>query len=183
MSTFNLDVNATVTVSTLDEARMIGQAVEKMLGTDVRGGIKIHEVPVGRTHTLHELTYDKDAVVRIYPDVQAKAKAFVVEIVVFADHEGASVPSADIPENYWDEFMGNALNLGVIDYDYLVTLIDGVLGSNFDAAHVIAAVEGKIASDAVTRHFRNAAMQRSKAAKWAQNNKITISRPNMDNVN
>jgi hypothetical protein len=161
MSRINMTINLTVGFDTLEEARFIGQAVERIVGEGAENSIKLYEVPGLHSIPLHQPKFDASKVTRTYPDVEAKASALVKFIEVHAN-EGEP---ADV---FWADFIETARLTGELDYVTLEALVASRTGAPDTAVTaIITEAYGKVAEAEAKRALSQITAARNAAAKRA----------------
>ena len=157
MSKINLTVHSTAIFATLEEARVVGQAIDILLNSadTVNGSVKLTEVPSGRSVSLVPLTYDRSKVVVGGQEAESDAQSLSKEI------EKAFVISEDAVESsaFWADFISTSKNTGSVDYAALKELTAVRLGIE-DGTEAVVAAAGVVASNQIARTLRPAPVKK-----------------------
>lgn len=164
MSKFNLEVNAAVTFNSVEEARLVGQAVDRLLGAQKRGSVKIYAPGTLVSVSLHPDLYDRSQAIVGSQEAEAKAQSLVAAIEKTIPAELKATLSST--EEFWDGFILESKSTGNVDFESLEALV-AVRLPEADASEVITAAFGAVAANEAARAMRSITSARANAAKRA----------------
>jgi hypothetical protein len=164
MSKFNLEVNAAVTFDSVDEARLVGQAVDRLLGAHKRGSVKIYAPGTLLSVALIPDLYDRSKAVVGSQEAEAKAQSLVAAIEKTIAIEVKDTLSS--AEEFWNGFILDSKNTGNVDFESLEALVVKRLPDS-NASEVITEAFGTVAANEAARAMRSITSARAGAAKRA----------------
>lgn len=154
MSTYNVSVSAIAGFTSLEEARVVGQAVKKLMesgSTHLHGAFGITQVPGLISVPLVKVVPDYSKMVVGSQESEAEASALAKEI------DKRIVGEAAI--GFWDEFITTSKATGKVDYEQLIVLTSKRLGDieTQQSVEVLAEAAGIIAKNNLARTLRRPA--------------------------
>lgn len=161
----HLNINGHARFETIEQARMVGQAVKVLLesGEGFTGAHYIDDPANGFTrHALVAPTFDRSTVIRGGQEAAAKVEkltAFIETLRI--DAEGVSA------DEFWDEFTRSARNTGEVDMERFSTLVEERLGDPERASEAVLSAVADFAQGEVRGMLRQRENARRKAEKIA----------------
>lgn len=162
MASFNLNVNASATFDSLAEARMVGQAIDRLLGDGKRGGAQLQSLTHEYT-PLYAPVFDRSKVVVGFQEAEAKATGIAKEIEKLATPEQVTEMSST---DFWAGFIAASKGAGEVDLVALSALVS-VRTGDVNAQPLITAAYATIAGNEVNRALGSIASAAAGAAKRA----------------
>lgn len=159
MSKISLTVNATGIFTSVEEARTVGQFIDKLLSgaEHYSGSVNLTEVPAGKRIPLVQPTYDKSKVVRGGQEAEGNAMALTKEI----EKSFIGDTNSTSANEFWADFITASKNTGEVDYAALKALTGSRLGLEDGTAAVVAAA-GVVASNQIARSLRPAPVKKQR---------------------
>ena len=160
MANFAVEINSSATFGSIDEARAVGSALDKLLasGEAVLGSTRIYEFATSSYHAVVKPTYDRSKVVTGFQEAEAKASKLAT--VLDQKFDGENVD--------WSEFIAESTANGEVNIENLQVFVLANYDTDEDTAiNTIVAAIGQIAADEVNRSLQTAKNQRARLAKQA----------------
>jgi len=146
MTRYNLTINLVAGYETAEEARLVGQAVERLVGDSKHGSVKVTQVPEGREIPLVLPSYDRSKVIAGGQEAESTSLAILQEI----QKAEPDVSTSSIIEEDEKLFVSQSKQSGQVDYPMLAALITSKYPT-LDPEQLIAEAVGRVNARSVLR--------------------------------